>query len=99
MTGKPTAPGDAEDFLQAMASASHARLEQARAEIDVADIAQRAPNEPPAPALRLSGAGFDLIAEVKKRSPAAGQLAGGDTVRRWPRPSHYAAAGASRFRC
>lgn len=61
-------------FLDAMARASALRAEQARAREPFAELEQRARStQPPAP-LRLSEGGFDVIAELKLRSPAAGRL-------------------------
>ncbi|HUO80735.1 MAG TPA: indole-3-glycerol-phosphate synthase [Steroidobacteraceae bacterium] len=63
------------DFLDGMARASAARVAVARARVPVAELAARAAAAPAPPALRLDGR-FDLIAELKLRSPAAGVLAG-----------------------
>jgi indole-3-glycerol phosphate synthase len=60
-----------------MARASEARLQAARARRPEERLRLRAAGLPPPPALALSSAGFDVIAEVKRRSPAAGTLAGG----------------------
>ena len=83
-----------DDFLQVMATASTARLDAARANIDVATIAAQATARPAPPPLQLSGAGFDLIAEVKKRSPSAGRLAA-DALSPVDQASRYAQAGAA----
>ncbi|HEY3729620.1 MAG TPA: hypothetical protein VGL28_00015 [Steroidobacteraceae bacterium] len=64
------------DFLAAMASSSRERVAQARAVIPERDLQVRARDLPPPPRLQLSQDGFDLIAEVKLRSPAAGLLKG-----------------------
>ena len=50
--------------------------------------------QPPAAPLRLSPDGFDLIAEVKRRSPAMGQLADA-TLDPVSQAGSYAAAGAA----
>jgi indole-3-glycerol phosphate synthase len=63
------------DFLGRMTARSHARVSAARKQCPDADMRARAVAREPAPALQLSGDGFDLIAEVKRRSPAMGQLA------------------------
>jgi indole-3-glycerol phosphate synthase len=63
-------------FLDEMAADSYARVraaKQARSEGALAAEAARA--APPPPRLRLDASGFDLIAELKLRSPAAGSLA------------------------
>lgn len=57
------------DFLQAMAIASARRTRRASALVPYADVRRQAADTPPAPSLRLSESGFDLIAEVKRRSP------------------------------
>ena len=82
------------DFLAGMAVASRARLEAQRAAESEAALLARARAAPTAPALKLSPLGFDLIAEVKLRSPAAGTLADAATdVAACAR--RYAAAGAA----
>jgi indole-3-glycerol phosphate synthase len=53
-----------------------------------------AENRPPAPVLKLSPTGFDLIAEVKKRSPSAGKLADAD-LSPVAQARQYAMAGAA----
>jgi len=66
------------DFLTSMAESSRARCNQARAARD-ANAVMRAARAAAAPApLILSHDGFDLIAEVKRSSPSAGQLANAD---------------------
>jgi indole-3-glycerol phosphate synthase len=62
-----------------MAEASRARVRLARARESEAALERRALAMPPPPALTLDG--FDVIAELKLRSPAAGALAGGDFAR------------------
>ena len=66
------------DFLAAMAASSHARVAAARDEVDDAALLACALATPPPPRLHLSKQGFDLIAEVKLRSPALGALRGKD---------------------
>jgi indole-3-glycerol phosphate synthase len=81
-------------FLAEMAAASEQRVRAAKALISEAALAERARQTPPPPALQLSVAGFDLIAELKLRSPAAGALGGPDTaIDR--RVTAYARAGAA----
>jgi indole-3-glycerol phosphate synthase len=65
------------DFLADMAASSRARAEAARVAVPEAELLARALDMAPAPRLRLSPQGFDLIAEVKLRSPALGVLASG----------------------
>ncbi|HXL97239.1 MAG TPA: hypothetical protein VN925_02630, partial [Steroidobacteraceae bacterium] len=66
-----------EDFLAAMARASRERVARARALCPQRVLQAQASALPPPTALKLSEDGFDLIAEVKLRSPAAGQLRDG----------------------
>lgn len=63
------------DFLARMATSSRARADAAEARRPAEALARRVGQLPPPPPLRLSPQGFDLIAEVKRRSPAAGNLA------------------------
>jgi indole-3-glycerol phosphate synthase len=63
-----------EDFLAAMAQASRARVERARPLRPEAALREFVARMPPPPRLVLSPQGFDLIAELKLRSPAVGQL-------------------------
>lgn len=82
------------DFLSTMAQASRARVDAARRAVPEAALRARIAALPPPPALRRRG-GFDLIAEVKLRSPAAGALsaaAGSDVA---GRVVGYADAGAA----
>ncbi len=64
------------DFLERFGKASRERAADARARRPEASLRADARNAPPAPALTLDR--FDLIAELKLRSPAAGGLAGND---------------------
>lgn len=65
------------DFLARMVEASRARLDRAVARCTERELRERVARLPPPPALRFSDAAFDLIAEVKRRSPSAGLLADG----------------------
>jgi len=81
-------------FLDEMASASSRRVAAARLAESPADLARRARETPPPPPLRLSPSGFDVIAEIKLRSPAAGVL--GAASDDWlGRATTYARAGAA----
>ncbi|HEX5046740.1 MAG TPA: indole-3-glycerol phosphate synthase TrpC [Gammaproteobacteria bacterium] len=60
-------------FLERMAAASRERVQTARAAESEAKLARRAERAPKPPRLALGR--FDVIAEVKLRSPAAGGLA------------------------
>ncbi|HXQ32054.1 MAG TPA: hypothetical protein VN790_08845 [Steroidobacteraceae bacterium] len=82
------------DFLAGMARASGARVAEAREQEPDAALRLRAIGAPAAPPLRLDRTGFDLIAELKLRSPAQGILAAvGDDIER--RVRAYARAGAA----
>ena len=83
-----------EDFLGQMAASSRERVRAARAARPQAELLARATDTPPPPRLRLQPGGFDLIAELKLRSPAVGQLKGpGEDVA--ARVTTYARAGAA----
>ena len=62
-------------FLEQMAEASQARAAVAEIACGMAEMRHRAEQSSMPPPLILSDAGFDLIAEVKRRSPAEGTLA------------------------
>ena len=81
-------------FLDEMATASAARLRAARARLSEAALLDRAAHAAAAPPLRLSAEGFDLIAELKLRSPAAGALGTAGTPI-GQRAIAYARAGAA----
>jgi len=61
-------------LLTEMAQSSLARLEAARAIEPESALWSRVTDLPPAPRLRLSPEGFDIIAECKLHSPSAGDL-------------------------
>lgn len=86
---------EAGDFLAGMAASSRDRTEAARARLPVSELRARLRDLPPAPRLQLSPQGFDLIAEMKLRSPAIGALrdARDEDVTR--RVLAYADAGAA----
>lgn len=66
--------GAQSDFLQTMAEGSAARLAVARRVCSDAKILARAAHGDLPPPLNLAAQGFDLIAELKRRSPAEGEL-------------------------
>lgn len=61
-------------FLDDMARSSAARVAEAIRHESVDALERRARSAAPCAPLRLSASGFDVIAELKLRSPAAGQL-------------------------
>ncbi|HSY05032.1 MAG TPA: hypothetical protein VK803_03740 [Steroidobacteraceae bacterium] len=81
-------------FLEEMAAGSRARVRAARARQSQAALEEICRQSPAPPALRHDARGFDLIAELKLRSPAAGRLAAAaaDVGRQ---VSAYARAGAA----
>lgn len=82
------------DFLASMAGSSRARVAQARRLMGEAELMRWAEASPQPPPLALSPQGFDVIAEVKLRSPAVGQLKSGDEDVAG-RVGAYAGAGAA----
>jgi indole-3-glycerol phosphate synthase len=81
-------------FLDDMARSSAARVAQALRRESAERLEQRARAAAPSAPLRLSPTGFDVIAELKLRSPAAGRLsdAGDDWL---GRVAAYARGGAA----
>jgi indole-3-glycerol phosphate synthase len=81
-------------FLDEMADASRERVRAAKQSRSEAALEVEARQTPAPPRLRLDRSGFDLIAEVKLRSPAAGRLGqqGEDLA---ARVTAYARAGAA----
>lgn len=84
----------AADFLGQMAASSRQRADAAKHARGEADLLARALASPLPPRLRRDPAGFDLIAEMKLRSPAVGQLKSGDEDVS-ARVTAYARAGAA----
>ena len=82
-------------FLATMAAGSRARTALARAALPEGELRARLRDRPPPPPLRLSLRGFDLIAEMKLRSPALGQLRDAATDDLELRVRSYAEAGAA----
>ncbi len=81
------------DFLAEMARSSAARVAEAARGEPIGALERRVHRAPAAPPLHLSASGFDVIAELKLRSPAVGVLQdpGSD---RLGRVAAYARAGA-----
>jgi indole-3-glycerol phosphate synthase len=82
-------------FLEQMAQASRARLRSAKQRRAEGALEAAARQTPPPPPLRLAAAGFDLIAELKLRSPSAGVLAAAGAADLESRVAAYARAGAA----
>jgi indole-3-glycerol phosphate synthase len=83
-------------FLAEMARASRARATRLAARVGGAELERRAAALPPPPLLCLADAGFDLLAEIKFASPAAGALASAaDAQSAAEQARHYANAGAA----
>jgi indole-3-glycerol phosphate synthase len=82
-------------FLADMADGSRSRVEAARRRTPEAELAARVRSLPPAPRLAQHAQRFDLIAEVKLRSPAAGVLADRDGDDPAARVTTYASAGTA----
>lgn len=81
-------------FLEQMARSSRERSAAAQRVCSLAQLQAEVAAVPPPPPLQLHPCGFDLIAELKLRSPAAGQLrSSGEDVAE--RVVAYARAGAA----
>ncbi len=84
------------DFLKVMARASLEQMRAAQAKESESELRRRAWDRQPAPRVVLSADGFDLIAEVKFRSPSGGALGDVDAPRDVAaRAQAYARAGAA----
>ncbi len=81
-------------FLEDMAAGSRARVRAAKQTRSEATLEVEARQTAAPPRLRLDASGFDLIAELKLRSPAAGQL-GPPRENVAARVTAYAQAGAA----
>ncbi|MEP7243373.1 MAG: indole-3-glycerol-phosphate synthase [Gammaproteobacteria bacterium] len=84
-----------EDFLERMAESSRERVLAAMSERSHAEVLARANATPVPPPLLAHSGGFDLIAEVKLRSPAAGLLKSSSEENVGSRVTGYATAGAA----
>jgi indole-3-glycerol phosphate synthase len=78
-----------------MAASSHARAKAAKEITPESVLLERIKAMPPAAELRLSTGGFDLIAEMKLRSPALGALQGSTDVAAEARIDAYADGGSA----
>ncbi len=83
------------DFLQAMAQASHSRALAARSKLPEGLLLKQAQATAQPPPLVRSATGFDLVAELKLRSPAAGQLRAAQNEDPGKRALLYAEASAA----
>ena len=82
------------DFLEQMAAGSRERVAAAKSRSSEAALLRKARDAAPPPRLTTNAARFDLIAELKLRSPAAGQLkSSGEDIA--GRVTAYAKAGAA----
>lgn len=81
-------------FLERMAESSRRRSDKARQRLAEDELQRRIEQLPRPPGIGFSQQGFDLIAEIKPRSPSEGRLSGAefspDALAR-----QYAAAGAA----
>jgi indole-3-glycerol phosphate synthase len=84
-------------FLEEMARSSAQRVREALTREPLAALERRAREAPQSAPLRLSERGFDVIAELKLRSPAAGALSaqGEDWLQRVAAYAHGGAAAVS----
>jgi indole-3-glycerol phosphate synthase len=84
-------------FLEEMARSSAQRVREALQQESLAALERRAREAPQSAPLRLSERGFDVIAELKLRSPAAGALGGQgeDWLKRVATYAHGGAAAVS----
>ena len=83
------------DFLADMAAGSRLRVRRARELRSEAELRRLAAAMPAPLPLQLSAQRFDLIAELKLRSPAVGQLRNAGSEDIGMRVRQYAAAGAA----
>lgn len=81
-------------FLTEMAKSALTRVTEAKTRVSEADLWARAHDSPVPPQLKLSAAGFDVIAELKLNSPAHGKFgAASDDIE--ARVVQYAEGGAA----
>lgn len=82
-------------FLERICESSLQRCKQAQRTVSLAQAVEQARAMPTPPPLKISDAGFDLIAEVKKASPAGGELSTETDAALTRRAVAYAKAGAA----
>ncbi len=90
------------ETLERIVRESEARARAGRARVPEAELRRRIASAPPPPRLAFDASGFDLIAEVKRRSPSEGPIAAADREveangedGRAARATRYARAGAA----
>lgn len=83
------------DFLETLCASSRQRSADAQQLRSLERTVAAARAMPTPPALRFNSAGFDLIAEVKRTSPASGDLSVEDDVALIDRALAYAHSGAA----
>ena len=81
-------------FLERMAESSRRRADKAKLLLDEDELRRRVDSLPAPPAMSFSPEGFDLIAEIKPRSPSEGRLSTAD-FSPCALAGQYAAAGAA----
>jgi indole-3-glycerol phosphate synthase len=82
------------DFLDAMRRSSRVRVLEASRALSADALRERALATPAAPPLRFNDQRFDVIAEIKQRSPSAGALTG-EPLAIAARAAAYAQSGAA----
>ena len=80
-------------FLERMAESSRRRSREAQAHMSAIELVRHVGDLSPPPRLSFSPAGFDLIAEIKPRSPSEGNLAS-DRYSAEQLAGQYVSAGA-----
>ncbi len=81
-------------FLERMAESSRWRAHKAKLRLDEDELRRRVDSLPAPPAMSFSPEGFDLIAEIKPRSPSEGRLSSANFLP-CALAGQYAAAGAA----
>jgi indole-3-glycerol phosphate synthase len=82
------------DFLARMAASSRDRLRAARARVGPSELIRRALERPQPKALQQDPSGFDVLAEIKPRSPSFGTLLSARTLDAPALGAGYAQGGA-----
>ncbi len=82
------------DFLSQMVASSRVRVREAKARVGEGSLLRQAVSRPRASSLRLHASGFDVIAEIKMRSPSKGDLTRPRAPGATDRGAAYARGGA-----